>query len=225
VDSELIIHLFPSPPPPWPCPTSRADLCPDALHQSCSHSPLFLPRRTEILAPTQLACTPPPIQRASLIGTAKLLRPLSLRSANQRRRNNQYRRPRHPRLNRCLPNRFHQRCDTPRRRPHIVVRMSELKIVRPQHQDHQRQRRINLNALADPFQSTATRFERVVPNRPPPVHAIFNHPDLVPRRIQRIFHHAWPALFKRQSFTSTGNNPPAQRIGIHQNLLPIGSAS
>ena len=110
-----------------------------------------------------------------------------------------------------------------RRRPSVIVRMAKLKIVGSQHEDDERQRRIDLDALRQALKPVPAWFEWVIPRCTSPIQAIFNDSQLRPGSVQLVLEHAWPALVKRQPIARIGNDAPSQRIGVNQNLMHINS--
>jgi hypothetical protein len=67
-----------------------------------------------------------------------------------------------------------------RRRPSVIVRMAKLKIVGSQHEDDERQRRIDLDALRQALKPVPAWFEWVIPRCTSPIQAIFNDSQLGP---------------------------------------------
>jgi hypothetical protein len=86
--------------------------------------------------------------------------------------------------------------------------MAELEVVRPQHQDHQRQRRTDLDALLQPIHPISTRLERILPDRTPSIQAILNHSYSQAGVVQLALQYAGPTLVKRQPITEIGNDAP-----------------
>ncbi|MNT18900.1 hypothetical protein D3C72_1541270 [compost metagenome] len=89
--------------------------------------------------------------------------------------------------------------------------MHRLKIVVAEHQDHQCQRRVDLDTLRQSLQPVAPGLEGIVPDRAAAVQAVF---DDAHRRaavgIQRQFQAARPAHRKRQPLARAGDDPPGQ---------------
>src|SRR6266446_2613393 len=97
--------------------------------------------------------------------------------------------------------------------------MRKLKIIRSQHKNDERQRRVNLNSLRQTSKSLSPRFEWVIPYGAPAVQTIFNQPQLVAGGVELVLDHARPALVKRQSIAGVGDDAPGQRIGVNQNVI------
>lgn len=156
-------------------------------------------------------CTPL-LRAGKLRGNGALWRSNWWRTHHQNRRNG------HSRLDRRLPYLVHQRSDPLSCRPGSVVRVRKLKIIRTQHQDDQRQRRMYLDALRQTEAAIAARFERIFPNGAPAVQTILDHSHPPASSVKPGLEHTRPAFLERQSVARIGNNPPRQRIGIHKNL-------
>src|SRR5687768_13950143 len=93
----------------------------------------------------------------------ELFRHRTCGSLRTRWRNDQNVRYRHVRFDRRPAYRAHNRRDTLRRVPGAVL-MDRLKIVRAEHQDDEREWRVDLDSLLDSDEAVAAGFERVVPN-------------------------------------------------------------
>ena len=97
--------------------------------------------------------------------------------------------------------------------------MRKLKIIRSQHKNDERQRRVNLNSLRQTSKSLSPRFEWVIPYGTPAVQTIFNQSQPVAGGVELVLDHARPALLKRQAIAGVGYDAPGERIGVNQNLI------
>ena len=77
------------------------------------------------------------------------------------------------------------------------VRVHGLEIVRPQHDDDGRKRGVRLDPLFHTDQAVTTRLVRILIHRPPPVQAVLDDPDLMPRGDQCQFQDTRPAQLER----------------------------
>jgi hypothetical protein len=100
-----------------------------------------------------------------------------------------------------------------------IVLVHGLEIVGAKHQQHKRQRRVDLNPLFQTQQSIAAWLIRIFPDGTPPVQSVFYDSDRVPIREECFFHHSRPPFMKGQPLARVWNNPPGQRIRVHQNLV------
>ena len=99
-----------------------------------------------------------------------------------------------------------------------------LEIVGTQHQDHQGERRVDLNALRQPLQTVAAGLVGILPDRTAPVKAVLVHPNIVALGSQRGLHDPGPARLERQAAAGEWNDAPGQRIGVNQDVphsLPL----
>jgi hypothetical protein len=97
--------------------------------------------------------------------------------------------------------------------------MHGLKIVRTKHEDDERERRIDFDALLDSGQPAPSRFERIVPDRSTPIQAVFDHAHRKAVTHQLPLQNAGPSLFEQKPAPGAGNNAPGQRVAIDQNLF------
>ena len=74
--------------------------------------------------------------------------------------------------------------------------MHRLKVVRPQHQNHERQGRMHFDYLSDPIEAVAARFVRIVPCGSSAIEAVFNHAVMIAVLVQLIFHVPGPAIIE-----------------------------
>jgi hypothetical protein len=100
-----------------------------------------------------------------------------------------------------------------------VVLVHRLEIVGAEQQDHQRQRRVDLDALRQAGHAVAAGFERILPDRAPAVETVFDDAHRLSARRERELHHAGPAGFERQAPTRFRNDPPRERVGVDEDLL------
>jgi hypothetical protein len=107
--------------------------------------------------------------RASLLGTTKFRRNTSSWRADLRWTNNQNWWHWNSWLDGRVPDLIDKRSYALGRRPSVIVRMAELKIVRSQHEDYERQRRIDLDALCEALKPVPTLFEWIVPDCTSPI--------------------------------------------------------
>ena len=119
----------------------------------------------------------------------------------------QYRGNRHPRLDGRPTDGVNQGCDPLARVPG-VVRVHGLKIVGPQHQDHQSQRRMNFNPLGQSLQTVTAWFVGILPGSAAPVKAVFVYPDVAALGPQRGLHDPRPARLERQPPAGERNDAP-----------------
>ena len=101
--------------------------------------------------------------------------------------------------------------------------MAELEIIRSEHQDDQRQRRMNFHALCQTFETVPARLEWIVPHRAAPIQAVFHHAYSPGGGVHFAFKNARPTLIEGQSVTRAGDDAPGQRVGVNENLLHLGS--
>jgi hypothetical protein len=80
--------------------------------------------------------------------------------------------------------------------------MHGLEIVRPQHEDDQRQRGIDFNPLFQANQPVSSFLERIVPYGAPAIQAIFDHPNGMPSLAKFGFHYARPAGLEWQALAA-----------------------
>src|SRR5207245_11656555 len=66
------------------------------------------------------------------------------------------------------------------------IGMRKLKIIRSQHKNDERQRRVNLNALRQTSKSLSPRFEWVIPYGTPAVQTIFNQSQPVAGGVELV---------------------------------------
>src|SRR5690348_12879996 len=152
-------------------------------------------RRVEILAAKFGSHLPVGFSETSrsLLGAAKSFRGVTtLSSANARRANYQDRRHWHSLFDGRSPDLANQRADALRGGPGIVMRMAELKIVRSEHQDDERQRRMALDALPQTDETVPARFERIFPYCPAAVQTIFHNAYPLAGGVQCVFKDARP---------------------------------
>ena len=102
------------------------------------------------------------------------------------------------------------------RRRELVHR---LKVVRAQHEDDERQRRVDLDPLLEPDASVAPRLEGIVPHGASAVQAVLDDANVVTRCHERMFHDTGPARRERPPLPRVRNDAPRQRVGVDQNLL------
>src|SRR3954453_5998260 len=138
-----------------------------------------------------------------------------------RRSDDQDRRNRHAWFDRRLPDCTYERRDPLGRKPGIVL-MHGLEIVRAEHHDDQRERRIDFDALREPGETIASRLERIVPHSAPAVQAIFDDANRSASREQRVLQHARPACVELEAFAGIGNDAPREGIGVYEYLLHGG---
>ena len=101
------------------------------------------------------------------------------------------------RLDRRLTDFVDKRRDALRSRPRVVVGMRKLKVVGAEHQDHQCQRRVDLDSLLQALQAVSTWLEGIFPDCPPAVETILDHAHAPVMAIQFVFQHTGPAFVKR----------------------------
>ena len=89
----------------------------------------------------------------------------------------------HIRLDRRAANRPDDGRNTLSRMRGIVL-VHGLKIVRAEHEDQKRQRRIDFDALLDSCEAVASWLERIVPHGAAAVQAVLDHAYLMSRRDQ-----------------------------------------
>jgi hypothetical protein len=94
-----------------------------------------------------------------------------------------------------------------------------LKVVGTEHHDHQRKRRVDLDALREPDQSIAARLERIVPHGAPAIEAILDHAHGATVRVELVLQNARPACVELEAPAGIGDDSPGQRIGVDQDLL------
>ena len=143
-------------------------------------------------------------------------------SSDRWRHHHLYGRNGHARLDGRRANRRNQ-CRHALRGVPGVVGVHRLKIVSAPHEDHQRQWRMDFDALRQSLQSAATGLEGVSPHRSASVQAILNDPGFVARSFQRKLKNARPALLERQALTGQGNNAPGEGVGVDEDLLHVES--
>lgn len=127
-------------------------------------------------------------------------------------------RRRHPRFERSTSDGVQDRPQTLSRLPG-VVRMHGLEVICPQHDDDKAQGGIHFDPLFNAYQSIASGLERILPNCPPSIEAIFDDANLCPSVGQGALHHAGPTRVEREPFPGIGNNTPAQGIAEDQDLM------
>jgi len=155
---------------------------------------------------------------APFLRSGKLGGNWSLRATNWRRAYQKDRREGHPRLDGGLPDLFYKSGRALTCRPGVVVGMTKLKIIRSQHQDHKSEWRLRLDPLGQALNSVAPRFERIFPDRPAPVQAIFRNSDGLAEIIQFLLENAWPAGFKRKASSRVWDDSPGQGVGVNENV-------
>ena len=97
--------------------------------------------------------------------------------------------------------------------------MHRLKIVRPQHHDDQRQRRVNLDPLRQTNETVSARLEGVIPRRTARIQAVLNNPHGQAAGMETILHHARPSCFESEPFPCHGDDSPRNRVSVNKNLL------
>src|SRR5205809_1858632 len=142
----------------------------------------------------------------------------ALRLLDGRRRHHDDLRGRHPWLDGRSADRIHECRDALRRMPR-VVRMHGLKVVRAQHEYHERQRRVDLDPLLKTYQAVATGLVRILEGRSSAVQTVFDHAHGQPTLEQLLFHDARPTICERKPLARVWNYPPRERIGVNEDLL------
>src|SRR5215203_984669 len=188
----------------------------DAVNRTRGDHAVRVEERAAELVRNRRKCGRKPL--ASLVPAREFIGHRPRRCDDARRRDDEDGRNRHAGLYRGAADRTHDRGD-PLRRVRRVVLMDRLEVVRAQHQDDERERRIDLHALLDSGPAVAARFERIVPDRPPTVEAVLDDADSSTGTNQFGLEHARPPLCKRQPPPRAWNDAPAQRIAIDENLL------
>ncbi len=155
----------------------------------------------------------------ALIGTLEFWGIESARSANGRRANDQNGRNGHLRLDRSFADLVYERSDALCGRPGIVVWMRELKVVGAEHEDDEREGRIDLDALGEAFASVASELERVVPNGAASVEAVFDDADFPITGVKRVFENAGPAVVEGEALASAGDDAPGEGVGVEEELM------
>src|SRR5437899_2181639 len=107
------------------------------------------------------------------VGAEELRRDRPARRSDGRRRHHQNVRTRHPRLDRGAANGANERRHPLRRVPRIVL-MHGLEVVGTEHDDHERQRRVDLDTLLDPYGSASAWLVRLLPCSTPPIPRILH---------------------------------------------------
>ena len=139
----------------------------------------------------------------------ELLRHRSGRRPGWRRRDDENWRHRHVRLYWSPAYRAHQRRDALRRVRGIVL-MHRLKIVRAQHEDDERERRIDFDALLDSGKAISSRLERIVPDGSAAVQAVLDHAHRKAAADELGLENSRPSLRKRKPSAGAWNDAPAQ---------------
>jgi len=88
--------------------------------------------------------------------------------------------------------------------------MHGLEVIRTEHEDDERQRRVHLDFLSKPQQPVAPRQERIFEDRPATVQAILQNSYPTPAFQQRAFEYARPSLIKAQSLAGRGDDAPGK---------------
>src|SRR5918994_7590471 len=97
--------------------------------------------------------------------------------------------------------------------------MHGLKIVRAQHENDERKRRIDFDPLLDTVEAISSRLERIVPDGSAAVQTILDNADSTSGAKELRFEYSRPSLRKCQSAARAGNDAPAQRVAVHQDLF------
>ena len=156
--------------------------------------------------------------RTSVVGSVKLRSNRAFRRLDRGRTNDQNRRHRHARLDWRVTDFVDQRGHPLGRGPGVVVRVGELKVVGPEHQNDERQWRVDLDTLRQTSQAIPAWFERIFPDRAPPIQTVLDHPHPPAKIMKAVFEYPRPPFVERQSPTCVGNNPPSERVRVHENV-------
>ena len=124
----------------------------------------------------------------------------------------------HAGLDRCRANRLHECRDALRAVPRIGA-VNRLKIVRAEHQYHERQGRVDLDALREAREAVTAGLERIFPDGAAAVQAILDHAHAASCAHEKVFHDTGPTLRERQPFARARHQAPAQRIAVDEDLL------
>ena len=77
---------------------------------------------------------------------------------------------------------------------------------------------MHLDALCQTLQAIAAWLERIFPNSPPAVQAIFDYSYAMIQARQFIFEDTGPTLVQGQPLTCVRNDSPSERISVDKNL-------
>src|SRR5262249_3135367 len=94
-----------------------------------------------------------------------------------------------------------------------------LEVVRPDHQNDEREGRVYLDPLFEAHEPVPAWLEGIVQDRTPPVQAIFDHPHLLTAGYEGEFHHTRPTSVEWQPAAGAGNNAPRERIRVDKDLM------
>src|SRR6516162_2044573 len=100
-----------------------------------------------------------------------------------------------------------------------VVFVHGLEVVCSQHKNNKVKWRVDLDSLGQTDKTVPSGFEWIIPYRAATVEAILYDANLLTRGTKRQFHHARPALIKKQALACRRNDAPRQGIGVDNNVL------
>src|SRR5262249_22804488 len=103
-----------------------------------------------------------------------------------------------------------------------VVIVDRLEVVRAQHEDHERQRRVDLDALLQTIEAAAPWLVGIVPHRAAAVQAVLDDAYPMAGRRQLTLHDARPPALEREAPAGGRDDSPGERIPVHEDLLPPG---
>ena len=153
-----------------------------------------------------------------LLAAFELRSDRALRGLDRRRGNNQYCGHWHARLDRRGADCRNQGCDALRGMPSVVF-VHGLEIVGAQHQDHQRQRRVGLDALGEANEAVSAGLEGIVPHGAAAVETVLDDANRSASGDEQILHQPRPALIERQTTAGGRDDAPGKGVGINQHVV------
>src|SRR5688572_28890559 len=94
-----------------------------------------------------------------------------------------------------------------------------LEVVRPEHDDHDVQRRVDLDSLLQPGEPVPSWLEGIVPGRAPAVQAILDDAHPPARGHEGGFKNARPALGEPETPARVRDDAPGERVAVDEDLL------
>jgi hypothetical protein len=97
--------------------------------------------------------------------------------------------------------------------------MYRLEIVRAEHQNDERERRIDFDTLLDTVEAVSPRLEWIIPGGSAAIQTVLDHAHCKSGAKQLRFEYSGPSLRKCQPAPRARNDAPAQRVAIDEYLI------
>jgi len=97
--------------------------------------------------------------------------------------------------------------------------MHGLEVVGSEHEDHEPERRMGLDALLDPGNRVAARLVRVLPCGTASIQAVLDDPDAAAAGQQVTFQDARPARVELETLPRVRDDAPRERVAVDEDLV------